>query len=146
MLTANNKYDLLQPIYGIPLLTWVLSIYNDEFSTSKVIKYGSFKFDTLAVMMVDLFLNEECVGVTNDLIVMTDVIHTSHMKNYLFWKEHRPWEYTNSIYSNPFVKGDKYEQYQHYQFSADLPHKYRSKMAMLSRKIMRQRNVVNNCS
>jgi hypothetical protein len=142
MLTANNKHDLLQDIHGTSLLTWVLCIYNDEFSKDSIIKYGSFKFDTLAVMLMDLFVGEECVGLTNDLIIMTDVIHRSHVQNYLFWKEHRPWEQTNSMYSNPFLRRDKYEKYQHYQFSIDLPHKHRSKMAMLARKVMRQREIV----
>jgi hypothetical protein len=136
MLTANNKNNLLEDVYGLSLLTWVLLIYNDDLN-KHVIKYGSFKFDTLAVILHDLFSTG--IGFTNDLIAITDVIHISHTKNYLFWKKNRPWEYTNSIYSNPFKeRGDKYEKYQYYQNSIDLPYKRRSKLAMLARRIMHQ--------
>jgi hypothetical protein len=141
MLTANKEHNLLQDIYGTSLLTWVLLLYNEEIYKDHVIRYGSFKFDSLAIMMIDLFLHEKSVGFTDNVIDMTDAIHTSLMKNYHFWKEHRPWEYTNSIYSNPFLKRDKYAQYEQYQYSKDLPYKQRTTLSMISRRIMRQRNI-----
>ena len=137
MFTANNEHNLLQDVHGIPLLTWVLLVYNAEFS-KHTIKYGSFKFDTLAVILYDLFITGLCF--TNDLIRMTDAIYISQTKNYHFWKKNCPWEY-NCIYSNPFIVKDKYEKCQQYQNSVDLPHKYRSKLAMLAQRIMHQINL-----
>ena len=106
--TANDLYKYDKEYHGLELSTWVTRIhqYMSRALGWKVIqlKCGSFGYDNLAVSIANIMRKTRDYS---DIYHMAELAHAGWIRNYTYWRDHKP--YLNSDkYTKPGkALGDK---------------------------------------
>lgn len=104
--TANGKYLFDKNFFGKELKVWVQESHRELSKASgwfyRALVPGQFGFDNMA-MSVGLTLEKLESGSLTEITeeVLADLIHQGWSINYLYWRNNKPWNTTNSPYKKP---------------------------------------------
>ena len=106
--TANKQYQYDDIVRGKSLHDWATEVNSrlctlNEWKVSPL-KKGSFGYDTIIVSIGNAFQETDTMEIIrkSDL---ADKVHQGWAANYLYWRDHCPYENENGLYikpSNPF--------------------------------------------
>lgn len=101
--SANGDYKYLA-IYSYKTLHDMVNMvhkYICEINawSHKSLKRGSYGYDNLVLCLGDFFkLHEK----KHTKIEIAEIVHNAWVRNYIYWRDNRPWENKTVMYKKPF--------------------------------------------
>lgn len=100
--TANGEYKYNEVYFGKSLNYWIQFVHRSNCLKNgwnyTPLKKGGYGYDNIAVCLGDFFNNIESYNETTSPIN----IHNSWMKNYLYWRDNKPWLDSSFLYKRPY--------------------------------------------